>query len=144
MKTTVGKRLLSILLAVLMVAGVSAPGFSALAAEVDEGGGVIGIYDIEIFYEDGTLVPEHEEDGETEFIQHLTEGDKVQFTYQLIDCVLPDNAYVKWSSDTPTVCDVTEDGIVRALRLLGAYFSRQVGAELVTLDEYLKIAKSAE
>ena len=38
----------------------------------------------------------------------------------------------------------TADGIVRALRLLGAYFSRQVRAELVTLDEYLKIAKSAE
>lgn len=36
------------------------------------------------------------------------------------------------------------DGIVRALRLLGAYFSRQVGAELPTLAEYLKIVKSAE
>ena len=114
MKTTAGKRLLSILLAVLMVAGVSAPGFSALAAET-EGGSGIEIGDvIEIFYEDGTLVPEYEEDGETEFIQHLTEGDKVLFTYQLIDYVMPDNGYVKWTSDTPTVCDVTEDGIVRA------------------------------
>ena len=38
----------------------------------------------------------------------------------------------------------TADGIVRALRLLGAYFSRQVGAELPTLAEYLKIVKSVE
>ena len=38
----------------------------------------------------------------------------------------------------------TQDGILRALRLLGAYFSRQVGAELPTLEEYLRIVKSVE
>lgn len=114
MKTGISKKLLSVLLAVLTVITMAAPGFSALAAEIDQGGGVIGVYDIEIFYEDGTLVPAYQEDGETGYIEYMYEGDKKQFTYQLIDCTLPDNGYVKWTSDTPTVCDVTEDGIVRA------------------------------
>ena len=35
--------------------------------------------------------------------------------------------------------EATADGIVRALRLLGAYFARQVGTELVTLTEYLRL-----
>ncbi len=114
MKTGISKKLLSVLLAVLTVVTMAAPGFSALAAEIDQGGGVIGVYDIEIFYEDGTLVPAYQEDGETAYIEYMYEGDKKQFTHQLIDCTLPDNGYVKWTSDTPTVCDVTEDGIVRA------------------------------
>ena len=33
------------------------------------------------------------------------------------------------------------DGIVRALRLLGAYFSFQVGAELPELPEYLRLLR---
>ena len=112
MKT--GKKLLSVFLAVLTVISMAVPGLSAFAAEIDEGGGVIGVYDVEIFYEDGTLVPTYADDGESEYIEYMYEGDKKQFTYQFIDCTLPDNGYVKWSSDTPTVCDVTEDGIVRA------------------------------
>lgn len=112
MKT--GKKLLSVFLAILTVISMALPGFSALAAEIDEGGGVIGVYDIEIFYEDGTLVPTYQEDGETPYIEYMYEGDKKQFTYQFIDCTLPDNGYVKWTSDTPTVCDVTADGLVRA------------------------------
>lgn len=112
MKT--GKKVLSVFLAALTVISMTLPGLSALAAEIDEGGGVIGVYDIEIFYEDGTLVPTYQEDGETAYIEYMYEGDKKQFTYQFIDCTLPDNGYVKWTSDTPTVCDVTEDGLVRA------------------------------
>lgn len=114
MKTGKSKKLLSVFLAVLTVISMAVPGLSAFAAEIEEGGGVIGVYDIEIFYEDGTLVPDVQEDGETEYIEYMYEGDKKQFTYQFIDCTLPDNGYVKWTSDTPTVCDVTEDGLVRA------------------------------
>lgn len=111
MKTAGLKRkALSIFLAVLMAFGCITPCLSAFA----EGGGVIGVYDVEIFYEDGTLVPTYQEDGETAYIEYMKEGEKKQFTYQFIDCSLPDNGYVKWSSDTPTVCDVTEEGIVRA------------------------------
>lgn len=36
----------------------------------------------------------------------------------------------------------TADGSVRALRLLGAYFARQVGAELPALGEYLRILRA--
>ncbi len=38
--------------------------------------------------------------------------------------------------------EATEDGIVRALRLLGAYFARQVGAEPGTLGDYLRLLRS--
>lgn len=106
---TFRKKVISLFLSVLMAFSCIAPCLTAFADD-----GVVGIYDIEIFYEDGTLVPSYQEDGETEYIEYMMEGDKVQFTYQFIDCTLPDNGYVKWSSDTPTVCDVTEDGIVRA------------------------------
>lgn len=106
------KRFLSIFLAAVTLVSMLVPGLSAFADE--EGGGVIGFYDIEIFYEDGTLVPSYQEDGESEYIEYMYEGEKKQFTYQFIDCFLPDNGYVKWSSDTPTVCDVTADGLVRA------------------------------
>lgn len=76
MKSTgIKKRLLSIFLAVITVAGVLAPGLSAFAAE-DGSGGVIGFYDVEIFYEDGTLVPSYQEDGETEYIEYMYEGDQ--------------------------------------------------------------------
>lgn len=114
MKTGKSKKILSVFLAVLTVLSMAFPGLTAFAAEIDEGGGVIGVYDIEIFYEDGNLVPTYAEDGESDYIEYMYEGDKKQFTYQFIDCTLPDNGYVKWTSDTPTVCDVTEDGVVRA------------------------------
>lgn len=118
MKTKIlKKRILSVFLALLIALSAMIPGISALAGEVSGDGGdsgVIGFYDIEIFYEDGTLVPTYQEDGETDYIEYMMEGDKKQFKYQFIDCTLPDNGYVKWTSDTPTVCDVTEDGIVRA------------------------------
>ncbi len=104
------KRAISVLLSVLIMLGCLTPCFSAFA----EDHGVIGVYDVEIFYDDNTLVPTYQDDGETEFIVYMMEGDKRQFNYQFVDCTLPDNGYVKWSSDTPTVCDVTEDGIVRA------------------------------
>lgn len=104
------KRIISIFLSVLTVFCSLTPCFSAFAGD----GGVIGFYTVEIFYEDGTLVPEFAEDGESPYIEYMVEGDKKQFQYSFIDCSLPDNGYVKWTSDTPTVCDVTEDGLVRA------------------------------
>lgn len=40
--------------------------------------------------------------------------------------------------------EIVRDGSVRALRLLGTYFSRQVGTELVSLAEYFRLAKPVE
>lgn len=112
MKTSVKRRVLSVFLAVLMAVGCLTPGISALAD------GVIGVYDLKIFYEDGTIVPDYDDDeNKVEHVEYMTEGDKVTFTYQTPDCTVPDNGYVKWTSDTPTVCDVVqegENGLVRA------------------------------
>ncbi len=107
--------MLSALLAVLMVVTSVVPAFTAFAD--DDEHGVVGLYRIETFYEDNSWVPDYDTDengNETEHIEIMTEGEKKQFKYQLIDCEIPDNGYVKWYSDTPTVCDVTEDGLVRA------------------------------
>ncbi len=110
MKTkTVQKRLLSIFLAVLMAVGSIMPALSAFAE--DESGGVVGIWDLSICYENG--VPVHEE-GEKNHIEYMKEGEKVQMQYQLKDCTIPDNGWIEWNSDTPTVCDVTPEGLVRA------------------------------
>lgn len=38
--------------------------------------------------------------------------------------------------------EATPDGIVRALRLLGAYFERQVGAQLPALAQYLRLVRA--
>ena len=38
--------------------------------------------------------------------------------------------------------EATADGIVRALRLLGAYFERQVGAQLPALAQYLRFVRA--
>ena len=84
------KRIISIFLSVLTVFCSLTPCFSAFAGD----GGVIGIYTVEIFYEDGTLVPEFAEDGESPYIEYMVEGDKKQFQYRFIDCSLPDNGYV--------------------------------------------------
>ena len=48
MKTGKSKKILSVFLAVLTVLSMAFPGLTAFAAEIDEGGGVIGVYDIEI------------------------------------------------------------------------------------------------
>ncbi len=109
---SVRKKVLSLLLAIITVIGVVSPGFAAVAADGD--GGVIPVYELEILYEDGTIVPTYQEDGKTKYIEYMYEADKKQFQYKLKDCEIPTNGYVKWSSDTPTVCDVTEDGLVRA------------------------------
>ena len=109
---SVRKKILSVLLAIVTVIGVVSPGFVAVAAEGD--GGVIPVYELEILYEDGTLVPTYQEDGKTKYIEYMYEADKKQFQYKLKDCEIPTNGYVKWDSDTPTVCDVTPEGLVRA------------------------------
>lgn len=112
---TKSKRLLSVLLAVLMAVTGVMPAFSAFAAEGDGGGGIIGVYELQIFYEDGVMVPDYDdEEGKVAHIEHMKEGEKKQLKYYLKDCTVPDNGWIEWESDTPTVCDVTADGIVRA------------------------------
>lgn len=104
---SIKKRLLSVFLAVLMAVTALTPALTALA------GDVIGYYEVQLFYEDGTIVPEKDEEG-NDFIQFMKEGDELQLSYQFIDCELPDNGYVKWYSETPTLVDVNDEGLVKA------------------------------
>ncbi len=111
MKTKFTKRLLSLFIAVLMAVTGLVPAASAFA-----GDGVEGYYDIELFYkETGTIVPSTADDStENEYIEYMLEGEELELTYKLIDTEFPDNGYVNWYSETPTLVDVTQEGVVKA------------------------------
>lgn len=110
MKTKFTKRAISILLAVLLAVSGIIPALSAFAAD-----GVEGYYDLQIFYkETNTMVPTYGEDGESEYIEYMHEGDELELTYNLIDSVWPDNGYIKWYSENPVLVDVTSEGVVKA------------------------------
>lgn len=109
-KVTLRKRLCSIILAVLMAFTGLLPATTVFAAD-----GVEGYHDIELFYKSSnTIVPTYQEDGETAYIEYMTEGDELELTYKLIDTDMPDNGYIKWYSETPTLVDVTQEGVVKA------------------------------
>ena len=70
---TKSKRLLSILLAVLMAVTGVMPAFSAFAEDGE--GGIIGVYELQIFYENGVIVPDFDdEEGKVTHIEHMKEG----------------------------------------------------------------------
>lgn len=109
-RMTAKKRILSIFLAVLIAFTGIIPATAAFA-----GDGVEGYNDIELFYKDtDTIVPTYQEDGTTKYIEYMKEGDELNLTYKLIDTVMPDNGYIKWYSETPTLVDVTQEGVVKA------------------------------
>lgn len=101
------KRLLSVFLSVLTVITVLTPAFSAWA------GDVIGVYNIQLFYEDGNAVQDTDAEGNA-YHETMKEGDTLQLSYKLIDCEIPDNGYVKWYSEAPTLVDVDQNGLVKA------------------------------
>lgn len=105
------KRVLSLFIAVLMAVTAITPAFSAYAAD----GGVIDEQRIELFYKDsGEMVPDAGENGEA-YIEYMTEGDELALTYKFVDgSYRPDNSYIKWYSETPTLVDVTQEGVVKA------------------------------
>ena len=107
------KKLLSVLLAVLMAATSIIPAASAFA-----GDGVEGYWDIELFYKDtDTIVPSYVDESAEEkevYVETMKEGEKLNLTYKLIDTEMPDNGYVKWYSDMPTLVDVDQNGVVKA------------------------------
>lgn len=110
MKTGLFKKSISIFLTVLMVASGIIPTLTAFA-----GDGVEGYYDLQIFYKSNeTMVPSYADDGESEYIEYMVEGDELELEYKLIDSVFPDNGYVKWYSENPVLVDVTSEGVVKA------------------------------
>lgn len=109
-RITVKKKAVSIFLAILTVFTGLLPATAAFGAN-----GVEGYYDIELFYKDnGTIIPSYQDDGESTYIEYMTEGQELNLTYKLIDTEMPDNGYIKWYSETPTLVDVTQEGVVKA------------------------------
>jgi uncharacterized protein YjdB len=110
MKSSATRKIISIALSLLLAISGVLPTLTAFADD-----GVEGYYDLQIFYDEtSTMVPSYGDDGETEYIEYMYEGDELQLTYQLIDSVWPDNGYVKWASSCPTIVDVDDTGKVKA------------------------------
>ena len=107
MKTNGIKRSISVFLAfVMMISALS----SAFYAYAD---GIIGFYEIDICYQDGTLVPDKDENG-NDYVESLMESEKLQLTYDLVGGSVPDGGTVYWFSGTPTLVDVDQNGLVTA------------------------------
>ena len=131
------KRFLSVFLSVLTVITVLTPAFSAWA------GDVIGVYNIQLFYEDGNAVQDTDEEGNA-YHETMKEGDTLQLSYKLIDCEIPDNGYVKWYSEAPTLVDVDQNGLVKAFdSSKGAVIHNWIDNEVKPVPLVGKIAGAA-
>lgn len=131
------KRLLSVFLSVLTVITVLTPAFSAWAGEV------IGVYNIQLFYEDGNAVQDTDEEGNA-YHETMKEGETLQLSYKLIDCEIPDNGYVKWYSEAPTLVDVDQNGLVKAFdSSKGAVIHNWIDNEVKPVPLVGKIAGAA-
>ena len=131
------KRVLSVFLSVLTVITVLTPAFSAW------GGEVIGVYNIQLFYEDGNAVQDTDEEGNA-YHETMKEGDTLQLSYKLIDCEIPDNGYVKWYSEAPTLVDVDQNGLVKAFdSSKGAVIHNWIDNEVKPVPLVGKIAGAA-
>lgn len=131
------KRLLSVFLSVLTVITVLTPAFSAWA------GDVIGVYNIQLFYEDGSAVQDTDAEGNA-YHETMKEGDTLQLSYKLIDCEIPDNGYVKWYSEAPTLVDVDQNGLVKAFdSSKGAVIHNWIDNEVKPVPLVGKIAGAA-
>ena len=131
------KRLLSVFLSVLTVITMLTPAFSAWA------GDVIGVYNIKLFYEDGNAVQDTDEQGNA-YHETMKEGDTLQLSYKLIDCEIPDNGYVKWYSEAPTLVDVDQNGLVKAFdSSKGAVIHNWIDNEVKPVPLVGKIAGAA-
>ncbi len=107
------KKIISIILAVLLLFTGVLPATASFADD-----GVEGFYEIQLFYKDtSTMVPSYIDDTAAEkeqYIEYMVEGDELNLTYKLIGCDMPDNGYIYWYSETPTLVDVTQEGVVKA------------------------------
>lgn len=112
-KIKISKKITSLLLAGILAFTGLVPAVSALGAD-----GVEGYYDIELFYKDSDTAVPSTMTGPTgedvEYIEYMKEGQELNLTYKLIDTEMPDNGYIKWYSETPTLVDVNQEGVVKA------------------------------
>lgn len=109
-QAAIKKRIFSIFLAALMAFTGILP-----ASAVFADNGVEEYWDLRLYYKDtDTAVPDYQEDGETPYIEYMVEGEELNLSYKLIDAKIPDNGYIKWYSETPSLVDVTQEGVVKA------------------------------
>ncbi len=74
----------------------------------------------------------------------MKEGDTLQLSYKLIDCEIPDNGYVKWYSEAPTLVDVDQNGLVKAFdSSKGAVIHNWIDNEVKPVPLVGKIAGAA-
>ncbi|MBR4241027.1 MAG: Ig-like domain-containing protein, partial [Eubacterium sp.] len=100
---------ISILTALSVLLTCVMPSFSAFAD-----GGVFHKDEIQIYYQESdTAVPDKDDEG-NDFRQVMLEGDKLQLTYKLIETGMPEGGSVYWYSETPTLVNVDQTGLVRA------------------------------
>lgn len=111
-RTTFKKKALCVVMAALISFAGILPAGTVFAANED---GVDVDDVIELFYKDSdTIVPQFQDDNETEYIEYMKEGDELALTYKLMDYQMPDNGRINWYSETPTLVDVTQEGVVKA------------------------------
>lgn len=107
------RKAISIFLAVLMAVTGILPAATAFADD-----GVESPYEIQLFYkETDTMVPTYVDETAEEkqtYIEYMVEGEELELTYKLIGSAMPDNGYIKWYSETPSLVDVTQEGVVKA------------------------------
>ena len=108
MRQTKAKRLICIMLSLLLISSMVTPVF-AFAKD-----GVIYPDEIRMVYrENEVAVPDTDANGKTHK-EYLTETNKLELDYKLIDTEMPDNGYVKWYSEAPTLVDVDQNGTITA------------------------------
>lgn len=112
-KNCLKRRAISVFLAILMAFTGLVPAGTVFADD-----GVEGIYEIQLFYKDtDTMVPTYVDETaaeKQEYIEYMVEGEELNLTYKLIGTEMPDNGYIKWYSETPSLVDVTQEGVVKA------------------------------
>ncbi len=101
------------------------------------------MYNIQLFYEDGNAVQDTDAEGNA-YHETMKEGDTLQLSYKLIDCEIPDNGYVKWYSEAPTLVDVDQNGLVKAFdSSKGAVIHNWIDNEVKPVPLVGKIAGAA-
>ncbi len=106
------------------------PAFNAFAD-----GGVYDGKDIKMIYsESGELVPDTDGEGKV-YREVMLEGEKLQLSYQLIDTDIPEGGSVYWYSETPTLVNVDQTGLVRAFdSSKGAAVQTWIDSEVKTIS----------
>ncbi len=123
------KRAISILLSLSLVISCVIPAFSAFAD-----GGVYDGKDIRMVYADtNEEVADSDEQGNV-YREVMLEGESLQLSYKLIDVAIPEGGSVYWYSETPTLVNVDQTGLVRAFdSSKGAAVQTWIDSEVKTI-----------